>query len=452
MPLDLPDGPVTEARPLEHRGSLPAEADVVVIGGGVAGVMTAWFCRKAGQRVVLVEKGRVAGEQSSRNWGWIRQQGRDPAELPIVMEAQRIWTAMQAETNEDLGLRQTGTAYLIRNRADLNRYEKWMPFAHEHGLDSRMLTQKETADLLPGAATTWHGALWTASDMRAEPWIAVPALARAAVREGVVIREGCAARRLDIEAGRVAGVVTELGRIRAPRVVLAGGAWSSLFLRAHGIAIPQLSVRSTVVATQALPEVFDGCAADDRIAFRRRADGGYSLAPSNYHDFYIGPDAFRAFRSFVPQLRSDPFGSAYRPAAPAGYPDAWRTRRNWTGDEVTPFERMRVLNPPPHAGKAQEAAKLFGAAFPQLGEVRVRAAWAGMIDTMPDTVPVIDRADSLPGLVILTGLSGHGFGIGPGVGRVAADLAMDRAPGHDLSRFRLSRFSDGSKIDLGPHL
>ena len=94
----------------------------------------------------------------------------------------------------------------------------------------------------------------------------------------------------------------------------------------------------------------------------------------------------------------------------------------------------------------------FAAAFPQIGRPRLKVAWAGLIDTMPDVVPVIDRAAALPGLVIATGMSGHGFGIGPGIGRVVADLVADRPVGHDLHRFRLSRFSDGTKIAPGPGL
>jgi glycine/D-amino acid oxidase-like deaminating enzyme len=94
----------------------------------------------------------------------------------------------------------------------------------------------------------------------------------------------------------------------------------------------------------------------------------------------------------------------------------------------------------------------FQAAFPALGTVALKSVWGGMIDTMPDVVPVIDRVAAVPGLVVATGLSGHGFGIGPGVGRVVADLVAGNAVGHDLSRFRLSRFSDGSKIVPGPSL
>ena len=75
-----------------------------------------------------------------------------------------------------------------------------------------------------------------------------------------------------------------------------------------------------------------------------------------------------------------------------------------------------------------------------------------MIDTMPDIVPVVDSCAPIPGLVIGTGMSGHGFGIGPGIGRVLAALVMGDAPGHDLSRFRADRFSDGTPIRPGPAL
>lgn len=444
--------PITLAVPPAFPAPPPAEADVVVIGAGVIGVTTALFLRRRGLRVVVVEKGRVAGEQSSRNWGWIRQQGRDPDELPIMIEARRLWQALAAETGEDIGLVEGGVAYLARGRRDMAAFAGWMPHAEAHGLDTRLLDGPAAAALLPGCTPPFAGALVTASDMRAEPWLAVPALARLAAREGVVIAEDCAARRLDLAAGRVAGVVTEKGRIAAPAVVLAGGAWSALFLRAHGVALPQLSVRATVAATEPLPAVWSGGAADDRIAFRPRADGGYTIAVGGAHDLWIGPDAFRALPAFLPQLRADPLGTRFRLAAPAGWPDGWRTPRVWSADEVTPFERMRVLDPAPNPTDADRARRRFAALLPGLGTVRLRAAWAGLIDTMPDVVPVIDACATVPGLWIGTGFSGHGFGIGPGAGRVLAALVAGDPPGHDLSRFRLSRFSDGSPIRLGPSL
>ena len=201
-----------------------------------------------------------------------------------------------------------------------------------------------------------------------------------------------------------------------------------------------------------MAEIFAGNAADDRFAFRRRQDGGYSLAPGASHDFFIGPDAFRHFGTYLPVLKKDFKSTVFRPKAPAHFPDAWGTRRRWSADMPSPFEQMRVLNPAPNMQALSDVQDNFAQAFPALGRPKLRAVWGGMIDTMPDVVPVIDRVAALPGLVIATGMSGHGFGIGPGMGRVVADLVAGNDTGHDLTRFRHARFTDGSKIAPGPTL
>lgn len=444
--------PISAASPIRFPGPPPAACDVVVIGGGVIGVMTAWFLAERGLRVTLCEKGRVGAEQSGRNWGWVRQQGRDPAELPIMVESLRTWERLAQELGDALGFQRTGVMYLADAEADLAAFEAWLPHARTHGLDTRMLARAEVASRLKGSAGGWPGALLTPSDARAEPWAAVPLLARGAAARGAVIVESCAARALDRQGGRVAGVVTEQGRVACDQVVLAGGAWSSLLLRAEGVALPQLSVLASVAATEPLPEVFPGAAADGRLAFRRRADGGYSLAPGAAHGFFVGPDALRHARAFLPAFRKDWRSTQVRPAAPRGFPDAWGTPRRWNPDRPSPFEAVRVLNPRPDGRALAGVQDAFAAAFPALGRPRLRATWAGMIDTMPDVVPVIDRVDAVPGLVLATGFSGHGFGIGPGAGRVVASLVAGDNPGHDLRRFRLARFSDGSRLELGPSL
>ncbi|WP_434784445.1 NAD(P)/FAD-dependent oxidoreductase [Sinisalibacter aestuarii] len=444
--------PISEANPPEHSGDLPDRADVAVIGGGVIGVTTALFLARAGLSVVVLEKGRIAGEQSSRNWGWIRVQGRDRGEIPIAQEAQRLWPELAAQVDTDIHLTQGGVAYLARDDAEMGRFADWVRQAEPFGVSTQILDADGVARLLPQAARRWPGGLWTPTDMRAEPFVTVPALARLAAKAGAVIREATAVRLLDVEAGRVTGVVTERGRVRADAVVLAGGAWSSLLLRRHGIAIPQLSVRATAMRTAALPDVFQGGAVDDRLAWRRRADGGYTLAPEGYHELYVGPDAVRAFFGYLPQLIKDPMGTALRPAAPRGFPDAWTTARRWTAGDVSPFEKMRVLNPAPNMDKVRATAAAMAATFPGLGPVEIESAWAGMIDTLPDLVPVVDHAAELPGLTIATGMCGHGFGIGPGFGRIIASMVQGKPAGHDMSRFRLARFFDGRKLEPGPNL
>lgn len=441
--------PITLETPIRFPGPLPEAADVVVLGGGIIGVMTALYLAQAGQKVVLCEKGRIAGEQSSRNWGWIRQQGRDKDELPIVVESLRLWRGFADHFGDALGFRQTGVIYLANSDAALEQYEAFLPHAAAQGVDTRLMARCEIQSLL-GTSGPWKGAMYTPSDARAEPWAAVPLLAGMAAEAGATIVEQCAIRALDVQAGALVGVFTEQGRIRASRVVVAGGAWSRLFLAAHGIVIPQLSVLASVAQTVPLPEIFAGGATDSHFAFRRRMDGGYTLAPGSEHDFFIGPDAFKSFSQYLGILKQDFRSTHFRPMAPVGYPDAWGTPRNW-GDGPSPFEATRLLDPKPNRASLSRAQDRFAEAFPALGRPQIKTAWAGMIDTMPDVVPVVDHAP-IAGLTIATGMSGHGFGIGPGMGRVLADLVMGRPTGHDLSRFRLSRFEDGTKPRAGPAL
>lgn len=441
--------PITLATPIRFAGPPPSETDVVVIGGGVIGVMTALFLAEAGERVVLLEKGRIAGEQSSRNWGWVRQQGRDPAELPIMIEAMGHWQRLSRRLGEGLGFRQAGVMYLAETDRDLEAHEAWLKIAEAHALDTRLMARCEVARLLGGSAH-WKGAMITPSDARAEPWRAVPMLAALAAETGVVLVENCAVRRLEIAAGRVTGVETEAGAIRSARVVVAAGAWSRLFLGAHGVKIPQLSVRASVAATEPMPEIFAGAAADGAFAFRRRADGGYSIAPGAAHEVFIGPDAVQSLGAYLALLRKEFRSTRFRMAAPRGFPDGWRTPRRWRAE--SPFEAQRILDPAPDMAGLARVQACFARAFPRLGVPRIRAAWAGMIDMMPDAVPIVDHVAALPGVTLATGMSGHGFGIGPGIGRVVADLVRGRAPGHDLGRFRLSRFSDGAPILPGPSL
>ncbi len=441
--------------PVHFNASLAKEADVLVIGGGIIGVCTAYYLARLGQSVMLCEKGVIAGEQSSRNWGWVRQHGRDEAELPIMMESIRLWQGLASEIGEDAGFRQNGVLYLASTAKRLAAREAWIELADKYQLQSRLLSAEQVAELTGAPHGQWVGGVQTESDGRAEPWIAVPAIARAAERLGVKIKEHCAVRSIDTADGHVSGVVTEHGFVRCNRVVLAGGAWSSLFAGNIGIHLPQLCVRSTVVSTTPVSEFFSGNAADESLAFRRRQDQGYSLALTDRIEHLTGPNTFKYFKSFVPAMTIDWKQYRLKPAMPSGFPDAWATPRRWSADKKTPFEVMRVLNPEPNKNSVARVMKLARSKLPGLKQSNVAYSWAGMIDSMPDVVPVIDTADSdqklcPAGLSIATGFSGHGFGIGPAAGKLVADMVCGRPVPYDLSRFRLSRFSDGTPIKLGP--
>ncbi len=414
---------------------IPDSSDVIIVGGGIAGITAAWFLHKAGIQVTVCEKGTVAGEQSGRNWGWIRQQGRDQAELPIVMESLRLWQDIADELDEDIGFRREGSLYLCENEADMANHDRFMAFAPAYGLETRQLNRRQLEDLIPQCPERWQSALHTPDDGRAEPSLAVQAMARKLSQEGVEILENCAVEKILIHNGQVSGVRSEHGEIRSSTVLCAGGAWTTFLLKAAGIRLPQLTVKASVARTAPAPLLFNGNASGSKISFRRRLDGGYSVASSDYLEVFPSTAHLGFLPDFLPLIKT-----------------SWSKLR-FRIPELTiddDFTRQRMLDPiPSNKTVARIKAKLVDR-VPAFAGVELAEAWSGMIDALPDVVPVLDQAAAVRGLWISTGFSGHGFGIGPGAGKLMAELIQGKPVTYNLDRFRLGRFSDGSKLVLGP--
>ncbi|HUE46460.1 MAG TPA: FAD-binding oxidoreductase [Aestuariivirgaceae bacterium] len=430
--------------PVVSDETLPERAVVVVIGGGIIGACTALELAERGIDVVVCEKGEVGAEQSSRNWGWCRQMGRDPREIPLAIEALRLWRGMNERVSAETGFRQCGIAYLSQTDEEVASRERWLEHARPYQVDSRLLSGAKAGDLVPGASIAWRGALYTPSDGRAEPQKAAPAIANAARAHGARIFPRCAVRGIETTAGKVSGVVTEKGTIACDSVVLAGGAWSRRFCGNLGVYLPQLSVVNSVQRTAPLAGGPEVAAAGDKFAFRKRLDGGYSISHRHLSVADIVPDTFALFFTFLPALRVDRQGLRLRLGR--RFIDEARLARRWALDQISPFEQMRVLDPEPVAAILEEALDSLRRTYPVFAAAEVAERWAGCIDVTPDAVPVISHVDSLPGLTLATGFSGHGFGIGPGAGRLVADLVTGAAPVVDPSPFRYSRFVDGSKL------
>ena len=427
---------------VQSSPTLPVSADVVVIGGGIIGSFTAYYLAQRGMSVALVEKGRIGAEQSSRNWGWCRQQNRDARELPMATRSLDLWEEFAA-SGEDTGFRRCGLLYLSDDEAEIAKWAKWRDFAQTVGVTTQMLNGAEASERGKATGRAWKGGVFSATDGIADPSKAAPAVARALMKLGGTVHQDCAARGLELEGGRVCGVVTESGTIRTRTAVLSGGAWASSFCRQLGVIFPQATIRSTVLALAPgaadLPEAFH----TKSISITRRGDGGHTVAISGRGRVDVSPQSLRFAPDFVPM-----FARRWRNLLPGGLEgvkSGHETLKRWALDRPTPMERMRVLDPTPDRRTITLAHQRAREALPALRDLPITSSWAGYIDSTPDGVPAIGELSQVPGLVLSAGYSGHGFGIGPGAGYLTAQIVAGDLPNYDPAGYSPARFTESSK-------
>jgi glycine/D-amino acid oxidase-like deaminating enzyme len=427
--------------------ALPEAVDVAIIGGGIVGCSAAYFLARSGVSVAVFEKGRIAGEQSGRNWGWVRQQGRSAVELPLMIESLRLWKELPSQLGADIGFHQGGALYLAEDAEQLAKLEEWLAVAREHSLDTRIVAGSELKALF-AAGNRWAGALYTASDARAEPSRAGPAIARGAMQAGARILSRTAVRGIETAAGRVSAVVTEHGVVATRAVVCAAGAWTRLFCGSLGIAVPQLPVLGTVARTAPAPRLLEGQAWSPAVAIRRRADGGYTIAHGGSSLHSIIPASFRYATKYLPAFRAG-FDSL-RLSIGSDFFRALATPSRWPLDAPSPFERERVLDPKPEVRVLKQMRERLDRWIPELAGAPFVESWGGMMEASPDVLPIISTVPGIGDFYVATGFSGHGFGIGPGAGKLIAGMVSGSVDPVELPGFRLSRFFDGSPIRPGP--
>ena len=418
---------------------LPKSADAVVIGGGIVGAFAAYHLARRGLQVALVEKGSVGAEQSSRNWGWCRQQNRDARELPMATKSLDLWERFTAETGEQTGFRRCGLFYLSNSDEELAGWKRWCDFARTVGVTTHMLDGARATERGSFTGRAWKGGILSPTDGIADPGLAAPAAAAAILNLGGTVHQGCAARGLELEGGRVAGVVTEKGTIRTKVAVLAGGAWASSFCNQLGVRFPQATVRQSVLTVAGGTEGVPDALHTDEVSITRRGEWGHMLAISGRGRVDPTAQFLRFSPKFMPM-----FLRRWRKVWPGGLEglrSGHESLARWRLDQPTPMERMRILDPKVDEGAVRLTRERAVDLVPALAGRPVNATWAGYIDTTPDGVPGIGEIASVPGFVLAAGFSGHGFGIGPGAGHLIADIVNGDPPIVDPRPYHPDRFA-----------
>ena len=367
---------------------------IVIIGGGITGAAAADALAREGHAVTLIDKSGIAAMASGRTLGGVRQSGRDPAELPLARAAVELWAGLSETLGVDVEYRRAGNLRLARTPAEVDVIRALVESQRAQGLDLHFLPDNTAARAVaPAMSPDVLAASYCPTDGHANPVKATRAFADSAVRHGATIREGVAAIAIRVARDKVTGVDTTAGFLPADRVIVAAGVHTPALLAPLGVDLPVSTRVVSVVQSVPLPPCLDqvfGVANAD-CAGRQEVDGRLR------------------FTDGLSEGAVDPAHSTAESSAPS-------------------------------ATSVRDLVALVAHILPIVRNAPIARTWNGLIDLTPDALPVIDAPEAVAGLVVAAGFSGHGFCLGPVSGLLCADLALGRAPRHDLAAFRLARF------------
>ena len=379
--------------------STPFASDVIVIGGGIMGCASAYFLRRRGLSVTLLESDLVGRQASGTNFGNVRRQGRPLFQLPLANRAIAVWRQAAELLECDVEYRQFGHVRVCyRDRPDTAAaMEAYAADAAGHDLRLDMLTGAAMRARFPFLGPDVLAASHSPECGHANPRLISSAFARAAQKLGARIHENCAAADAGKAGGDFLVVAADGRRFRAPALLVTAGAWGDRFARAFGEPVPLSAQAPNMCVTEPLP---------------------YAIGPSVG---VVTPD--RAESVYFRQVERGNLvigGGHYNPA----FPDRFRV----------------AVKPENSLGLWQQIQRLIPAA----GRASVIRTWSGIEGYLPDSHPVMGPSATVGGLFYAFGFAGAGFQLGPGVGETMAELIDTGRTDIDLAPYRIGRFGAGA--------
>ncbi|MEE9324793.1 MAG: FAD-dependent oxidoreductase [Dehalococcoidia bacterium] len=421
------------------------EAEVVVIGGGISGCAIAYNLAKRGTKVVLLEKDTLAYEASGRTWGYVRQQGRHACEIPLMQESIKLWAELSQELNSEVDFIRGGNLLVAESEKDVEQFEESVKVAQGLGLNSTMVTPQRIQEIVPFLKKgPFIAGMWCPEDGHADPHKAVNAFANAAREYGAQIYTHCPVQGIELSGDRISHVVTDMGEIKTPILVCAAGVWAGQVAKMVGVEWPARVIRVSVARTKPVEPMGNRTAVwGPRLAFRQTGYGSFYMAPGHLmpvdHDIRL--DALRNLKYWAPKaieqrrlLRVHLTADLLRDLA-RSLPGSPTKKR--------PFAFSIGLKPTINYKQLEYVRRKFYEYVPSLAGIEIEHRWAGLIDLMPDAIPVLGETESPKGFIMASGFTGHGFALGPIVGRLISQLILDGKPSLPLDAFRHSRFAEG---------
>ncbi|MFM8529584.1 MAG: NAD(P)/FAD-dependent oxidoreductase, partial [Ilumatobacteraceae bacterium] len=408
---------------------------------GITGAATAAAVASRGLSVVVLDKeAGPAREGSGRAQGSLRLQGRHASEFPLAVEALGLWNRAAADDPAiDIELRVGGTLYFCTLEKERPVLDKLIEEAHACGLNSvEYLDADRTREVVPAATGDFLGAMWSPVDAQCQPDKGTGLFVARAERAGASFAYGIRATRLVERGGVIVGVDTTAGRIDAGAVVVGAGIWTAHILATVGLRLPIMPVCLTELETQPVEHLFGpsirafGFGARQRPSGEMVVSGGLNARLTRRFSLYD----CNGLRYWLPRARTFRKNLRLRP-------DGRQILR-----EVRRLETVHPalipdpsLEPRPDRASVDAALTRLSTVIPAAKSATAVRYWGGMVDMTPDGLPLIDGHTGVRGLTVIAGLCGHGLALGPVLGEIAADLALDGTTHRPIDSFRLGRFS-----------
>lgn len=370
---------------------LPTQASVVVIGGGIMGLSTAYHLAAAGApEVVLLEKDEFGSGSTCKAAGGVRAQFSDAVNIELGQRSLRTFETFKETFGQEIDLHQVGYLFLLDDPAHVAAFEANVALQNELGVDTRMIDVAEAKRLSPLIETDGLlAAAWGPRDGHCTPESVVLGYAGAARRAGARLFRGVEVTGIDRSGDEIRAVHTSAGVIRTDTVICTAGAYSARVGDMAGVHLPVEPLRRQIITT------------------------GPAIDLAGEVPFTIDFSTSLYFHREGPGLlvgMSDP-------------------------DETAGFKLNRGEEWLPRLGDAIERRA------PRIGEYGIASGWAGLYEMTPDHNAIVGEAEGVTRFLFATGFSGHGFLMGPAIGEVMRDLYLGRPPVVDVTAFDVKRFA-----------
>jgi glycine/D-amino acid oxidase-like deaminating enzyme len=363
--------------------------DVAIIGGGLVGTWAAYFLRKRGHAVTVIEKGAVGSQASGVNFGNVRLQGRHPTEFPLALRAIEQWERIEALIGERCEFSPCGHYYLALDPKEITKLERYHAEGTAGGLEVDLIGGNELRRRFPWLGPDACGATWSKRDGTANPRLVTPAVARAARALGAEIYPNTRVTAVEPAGEKLRAVTDRDLAFEAPLVLNAAGAWGNEIARQFGETTPMFEAAPPNFVTEPLPYFLD--------TILQAVNGSV----------------------FVRQVERGNVIVGFYPRGPA---DRVQNR--------APVSPEKIPIALAHAARVA----------PMLKSAQAIRVWSGIEGYLPDMLPVMNWSRTQKNLLHAFGFCGHGFQLSPGVGYTLAEMLDEGAATIPIDAFAIDRF------------